>query len=151
MASGSSAFPAKAGYNQSGGGYYIIITSLLATQLNTLVAGTGSGGATTVGTLAAGTATSLPSGTSTLFGSGRLVKDMGKTIVSAGRTFRKIQAVLGTDSNSSPTFGVTGNPALTYSTGDAGYATYYVETGRDGANADGTTTGAVPAALARYF
>jgi hypothetical protein len=151
MASGSSAFPAKAGYNQSGGGYYIVITSLDPAQLNVLTAGTGSGGATTVGTLAAGTTTTVPGGTSTLFAAGRIVKDMGKTIVSAGRTFRKIQAVLGTDNNSSPTFGVTGNPALTYSTGDAGYATYYVETGRDGANAQGNAASGAPAALARYF
>jgi hypothetical protein len=146
MATGSGAFSAKAGYNQSGGGYYIVVTSLTAGQLLTYTAGSGSGGATTVGSFTVGQPASLPGGTSTLFGAGRLVKDMGKTVVSAGRTFRKIQAVLPANAALGSTFGVTGGPAGTYSTGDAGYATYYVETGRDGANADGDV-----AALARFF
>jgi len=150
MASGSAAFPLKAGYNQSGGGYYVVITAPTAAQLLTYTAGTGSGGATTVGSFAAGTTTTVPGGTSTLFGAGRLVRDMGKTVVSAGRTFRKIQAVLPVNNALGSTFGVTGNPALTYATGDAGYATYYVETGFQGANADGDTPVA-PVALARYF
>jgi hypothetical protein len=143
MATGSSAYSAKAGYNQAGGGYYIIITDITAGQLNTYTAGTGSGGATTQGGIAAATLAELPGGLSTLFGAGRIVKDMGKTVVSAGRTFRKIAAVLPTNANSSPTFGVAGTAATT---SNPGYATYYVETGRDGANADSDLV-----RIARYF
>lgn len=146
MASGSGAFPTKAGYNQNGGGYYIVITSLAPAQLLTYTPGTGSGGATTVGSFAGANSTVMPTNVSTLFGAGRICKDMGKTVVSAGRTFRKIQAVTPTDAALGSSFGVTG-PAGTAT--NPGYATYYVETGRDGANADGE--GAGLAALARYF
>jgi hypothetical protein len=152
MASGSSAFPAKAGYNQSGGAYYICLENLwLAQKLNTLTPGSGSGGATTVGSFAANDATSVANGanTSSFFGIGALIKDMGKTVTSSGRTFRKIQSVVGTHNNSSPTFGVGGNAA---STTNPGYLTFYIEVGREGANADSgnsyATTGL--AAVARY-
>ena len=139
MATGSSAFSAKAGYNQNGGGYYIVLSTL---ALLDYTAGTGSGGATTAGSLAAAGAATLPGGLSTLFGPYRLVKDMGKTVVSAGRTFRKIGAVLPANDALGSTFGVAG-PAATAT--NPGYATFYVETGRDGANADGSV-----AMLARY-
>lgn len=143
MATGSGAFSAKAGYNQSGGGYYIVITSLTPAQLLTYTPGTGSGGATTVGSFAGASTTEMPTNVSTLFGAGRICKDMGKTVVSAGRTFRKLQAIAPTDNALGSTFGVTG-PAATAT--NPGYATYYVETGRDGANADASLP-----ALARYF
>lgn len=134
MATGSGAFSAKAGYNQSGGGYYIVLSTIGADKLLDYTVGTGSGGATTAGGLAAASAATLPGGLSTLFGAYRIVKDMGKTVVSAGRTFRKIAAVLPANDTSSPTFGVTG-PAATAA--NPGYATYYVEIGRDGAEAPG--------------
>ncbi len=125
MATNSSSHPAKAGYNQSGGAYFICISSI-RDNLLTLTAGTGSGGATTVGSFAAyndGT-----NAASTVSGLGRVIKDMGRTVVSAGRTFRKFQSVVATDNGSSPSFGVTG-PSTTY-------LTFYLETGREGANAD---------------
>lgn len=136
MAAGSGAFPLKAGFNQSGGAYLYIGETTIAGKLLNITPGSGSGGATVGPTFAPvvwGSETTP--GVSTLFGQGRLVRDMGKTVVSAGRTFKKIQAVLPTDNASSPTGGVTG-PAGTST--QVGYATYYVETGYAGANADGS-------------
>ena len=63
-----------------------------------------------------------------------LFKDMGKTVVSAGRTFRKVQLVTSTVS----TFGVGGSQGI-----DADYLTGYIELGFDG------TTGR-PAPFATY-
>lgn len=126
MATGSSAIPSKAGYNQSGGGYFICISSI-QNNLQTFVPGTGSGGAVTSGSFAPYNDGTVAA--STVVGLGRIIKDMGKTVMSAGRTFRRFQAVVGTDNNSSPSFGVSGN-----TTGN--YLSFYLETGRDGANAD---------------
>jgi hypothetical protein len=164
MAAGSGAFSVKAGYNQSGGAYlYILNNDMLVAPdryLNVFTPGTGSGGATTVGSFGAVNAAAVAAGVlggsgtsagtiSSLFGQGRLVRDMGKTVVSAGRTFKKIQAVLGTDNNSSPTFGVTGAAATAT---NPGYATFFVETGYAGANADGSTTnGLAPPPLVRML
>ena len=111
----------------------------LLPKLQTYTGSSGSGGAATVGTFAPAVNTSgypaLPGNTSSLFAQGRLVRDMGKTLVSAGRSFRKIQGVAPTTNNSSPTFGVNGPLAGAALTGDIGYLTFYVETGREGANA----------------
>lgn len=150
MATGSGAFSAKAGYNQAGGSYLYIVSALTPQHLCVYTPGSGSGGATTVGSFTSTLAADLPGGLSTLFGAGRLVRDMGKTIVSAGRTFKKIQAVLPTNDNSSPTNGVGGGAA----TGsNPGYATFYVETGYGGANADGSAAGSTvaPAPLVRML
>lgn len=136
MSSGSGAFPSKAGYNQSGGAYLYIVDTGLADKLQNYTPGSGSGAQTTTGAFSPVVWASEPSrGVSTLFVSGRLVRDMGKTVVSAARTFKKIQAVAPTNNASSPTEGVTGPvPA---------YASYYVETGYAGANADASTPGLV--------
>jgi hypothetical protein len=132
MATGSGAFSAKAGYNQSGGGYYYIIDTELWGKLQLINASSGSGGAyaqaafTNVtdanGTPAGG------AGVSTLFGAGRILRDMGKTVVSAGRAFRKVQGVLlGGVRATTSTFGISGAAAGTLTSADAGYLTYYVE------------------------
>jgi hypothetical protein len=126
MATNTSSHPAKAGFNQSGGAYFIVISSI-AGVLKTYTPGSGSGGAATVGSFAAYNDTT-GGNWSTNVGAGRLIKDMGKTVVSAGRTFRKFQVVVGTNENSSPSFGVSGTVVGTYS-----YLTGYLETGRDGA------------------
>jgi hypothetical protein len=77
------------------------------------------------------------------FGAGKLIRDMGKTIVDAnGRTFRKF-AVAGTGANYSRSFGVAGAPATALGTG---YATFYLDVGRDG-----QTGATLPAPIARYF
>jgi hypothetical protein len=153
MATGSGAFPAKAGFNQSGGAYLYVVTDAIATApakyLSVFTPGSGSGGATTVGSFASVTVADVPGGVSTLFGVGRLVRDMGKTVVSAGRTFKKIQAVSPTHNGSSPTGGVTGAAATAT---NPGYATFYVETGYAGANSDGTDAANIaPAPLVRML
>lgn len=149
MASASGAFSAKAGYNQSGGAYLYAVADLTPIYLNVFTPGSGSGGATVQGSFATAGSSDLPGGLSTLFLAGRLVRDMGRTVVSAGRTFKKIQAVSPTNVNSSPTGGVTGAAATAT---NPGYATFYVETGYAGANSDGVTTGgAAPAPLVRLL
>jgi hypothetical protein len=55
-----------------------------------------------------------------------ILRDMGKTVVSSGRTFRKVQLVLSTPN----TFGV-GGPAPTTSVGED-YLTGYIELGISG-------------------
>jgi hypothetical protein len=61
---------------------------------------------------------------------GKLLKDMGKTIVSSGRTFRKIQVVGNTANNytgSPSTFGVLG--AAETGVPNTDYLTGYIELG----------------------
>jgi hypothetical protein len=77
--------------------------------------------------------------TSTLQAGASLIRDMGKTIVSSGRTFRKVQLVVSTVA--STTFGVTGpatgaNPVEDYLTG-------YIEVGFGAPNS-------TPAPVAKY-
>lgn len=141
MAANSSAHPARAGFNQSGGAYFLVVSSIQG-QLLAYTAGTGSGGATTSGTFASTTTLALCGGVgdiSSLVGAGKLIKDLGKTVVSSGRSFRKFQVVQPTAGNSSVSVGITGAAST--------YATFYLETGRDGA--DGT--GAGHPVIARYM
>jgi len=121
------AFSSRAGYNQSGGGYLLIISTIATSQLNVYTPGTGSGAATKVGTLAEAGPDDLPGSISTFFTTGKLLKDMGRTIVSSSRTFRKIQAVVGTAAAADSSFGVNGV--------SPNYASFYLETGREGAAA----------------
>ena len=150
------ALPSRAGWNQSGGAHFIVMTDLgnTGTYINTLTsAGSNSGGAFVSATLASNSAVTLFGAATTAqsnaaiaaVGAGKLLKDMGKTVVSSGRTFRKFQAV-GTGgtatSNFASTFGVQGGPAVAPNTG---YADFYLEVGREGAGL------ATPAPIARYF
>lgn len=128
MSAASGAFPAKAGYNQSGGGYFYVLSDIVEAKLLTYTAATNTLAAVTV----------LPAGIVTLFNAGRVVRDMGKTVVSSSRVFKKIQAVA-PESSAPSTNGVTG-PAAT--TTNPGYATYYVET---------TVNQATPVPLVRYL
>lgn len=134
MSSHSGHFQASEGYNQQGGAYYIVISSITA-QLQTYTPGSGSGGATTVGSFA--TFSYGATNQSTFLGVGATIKDMGKTVVSAGRTFRKFQAVAPT---SYSTAGVAGAQA---STTNPGYLTGYLEIDKDG-------SGVNAAKIARY-
>jgi hypothetical protein len=115
----------------------LIITALSSNFL-TYTPGSGSGGSATVGSFA-GYADAAANWSSIMV-AGRLIKDVGKTVVSSGRTFKKFQAVLGTATNSSPTFGVAGKAATST---DTGYLTGYLEVGTEGASA-------APAPIARY-
>lgn len=170
----SSAHSARAGFNQSGGAYFVCVTPLtgssgagvtpVTTAVDlTLVANAGlthlykistaaakSGGAFEAATLAAvsaqevfGVAAANADEAATEFAAGKLIKDMGKTIVDKeGRTFRKF-AVAGVGANYVKSFGVAGAPATAPG---AGYATFYLNVGREG-----VTGGALPAPIARYF
>jgi hypothetical protein len=140
------AFGGSKAYAQGGGGYFYIIDPNLPSKLQVWggVGGTalpsGSGGAWTVGgfTPAVNNTTALPGSSSSLFGAGRLVRDMGKTLVSAGRSFRKIKGILPTAPQTGLNLGVpngdAGLPAGQINGIDAGYLTFFVEMGRDGLN-----------------
>ena len=137
------------GFEQSGGSYFYIVDANIIPKLLTYGTPTlpsGAGGAWQVGSFTAAAVASLPSHTSTLFTTGRIVRDMGKTLVSAGRTFRKIKGILPTTTT---TQGVavsdTGNAAYSLNSEDAGYLTFYVETTRDGEGV------ASPAGLVRFM
>jgi hypothetical protein len=69
------------GYSQSGGGYYIIISSIVG-QFLTYTPDSGGSFIPYAG----------PENLS-LIGTNGIIKDMGKTIISSMRTFRKFQAV----------------------------------------------------------
>jgi hypothetical protein len=66
-------------------------------------------------------------------------------VVSSGRTFRKFQAVGTGSGNFTSTFGVQGGNPGVPTAANAGYASFYLEVGREGA---GTAT---PAPILRYF
>ena len=154
MSAGTNAFGPRAGFNQSGGAYFMCVQGLdgaagvTGSYINQLTAApTGSGGAVAPPTLAlVAMSTVLGAGTtagnaSTIVGTGKLLKDMGKTVVSAGRTFRKFAPVVSAAGTIS-SFGVVGAAG---SGANAGYGSFYLEVGREGASA------AVPAPIARYF
>jgi len=144
---------ASTGFNTSGGAYYIVTLPLDATGaapsssfLNTLAtAGANSGGAWVGPTFAkakmstiVGPACSDASGAD-LVKAGSLLKDMGKSVVSSGRVFRKFAPVVSGAAGGKDSFGVVGSAA---SAPNTGYASFYLEVGREG-------TGA-PAPVARY-
>ena len=162
MASGANAFPSRGGFNQSGGAHFICLAPLDRTTTSASVAtdsfvhalvnpGTNSGGAFAAPTLSTVTISSIigPGVTSLanyqqFVSTGRLLKDMGKTVVSAGRTFRKFAPVVAGLGVSS--FGVAGGPAAG---ANSGYGAFYLEVGREGLT--GTPAGLGPAPIARYF
>lgn len=146
------AHPLKAGFNQSGGAYFMVMSALdggagaVGTFVNTLTsAGSNSGGAFTAPTLALTAmsnviaAPTTASNASAFVATGALLKDMGKTVVSSGRTFRKFAPVARNTSN-----GVVGGAPVAP---NAGYASFYLEVGRETVGG----TGAVPAPIVRYF
>jgi hypothetical protein len=72
---------------------------------------------------------------------GTILKDMGKTVVSSLRTFRKIQVMLPGTNSTLSTFGVGGPAGASYP-GPNDYFTGYIELGFEGAGA--------PAPVAQY-
>ena len=154
MSAGANAFGARAGFNQSGGAYFMCVQALdgaagvVGPYINQLSApASGSGGAVVAPTLALVPmstilgANATPAGASTMVGVGKLLKDMGKSVVSAGRVFRKFAPVVSNASTVS-TFGVVGAAA---GGANAGYGSFYLEVGREGQGP------AAPAPIARYF
>jgi len=163
MAANSSAHPTRAGYNQSGGAYFVTLAPLAAdgdavgTYINRLsAAGSNSGGAFVQPTLALVPMSSIlgldnTGGhglfASTIVSQNKLLKDMGRTVVSAGRVFRKFAPVVATTappytSGVVSSFGIVGAPAAG---ANAGFGSFYLEVGREGA------AGGAPAPVARYF
>ena len=118
------------------GGYYVPLKNLLsASSIKTYVAGSGAGGSFLPGSFAnadwavAGTvADSLSS-----IAGGGLLKDMGKTVVSSNRTFRKVQLVVP---------GATGVSSSASTTGP--FYTGYIELG----TGNSLVSGAAPAPVA---
>jgi hypothetical protein len=76
---------------------------------------------------------------SSLVQTGALLKDMGRTVVSSGRTFRKFAPVV----SGAPTASSLGVFGSTNAAPNAGYGSFYLEVGREGAG--------TPAPIARYF
>lgn len=138
MSVGSAAFSSKAGFNQSGGAHFIALDATYLANLQTLTPGSGSGGAATVGTFGAFSWTGANGASTIHSASGKILKDMGKTVISSGRTFRKFQLVF---PQSVSTMGVFGAAA---STTNPGYITGYLEVARDG-------TPATVTPMARYY
>lgn len=135
MAVNSGAHSAKGGFNQSGGAHFIVVTDI-SSKLFSYTPGRFSGGATEPGTVTTVAAAALAAGTTPItLTAGKLIKDMGKSVVVGGVTYRKFQAVVA--------------PTATGAGGQAGrapeYYSFYLEVGREGVQNAG------PAGIARYF
>jgi hypothetical protein len=106
MSAYSGSFGIRAGFNQNGGNYYMILSTItpenwLSYNSNGFIPYTG-----------------LDNYSTPVEGAGKIIKDMGKTIVSSGRLFRKFQQV---GAASLSTSGVIGNSGL------SGFITGYLE------------------------
>jgi hypothetical protein len=170
MATGSGAFSAKAGHNQSGGAHYIIVSGLVPSQVYQFPTATGSGGGYSQAlpvseyfsaTAEWGTAYAGTAGMGALLATGCVIRDMGKTVqvpvnsvgAAAGpyvgmRTFRKFQTVLNTAVGEA-SFGVGGNAPVstggttqTQTSSTTGYYTFYLEMPREAQDAS-TNVGGV--------
>jgi len=152
MAANSSAHPSKAGFNQSGGAHFIVMSPLANADgttttnnfVNTLLTGGSNSGGAYVQPTFAPTLMSAVIGSGTTAANaagfvqtGKLLKDMGRSVVSSGRVFRRFQPVV---ANLPSSFGVVGQAGSAI---NAGYGSFYLEVGREG-------TGAA-APIARYF
>lgn len=86
----SSVGPVAAGFKQNNAAYLRIVSTIPVANFLTYTAGTGSGGAFLPGSFATA-ADDSTFDVSTNLRAGNSVKDMGKTVVSSGRVFRKVQ------------------------------------------------------------
>jgi len=154
----SGAHSVKGGFNQSGGSMFMVLTGLESTPGTAVytytisTAAAGSGGAATAPVLslvkmsdilkAGATYAALSDAEAAAFvDAGKLLKDMGESIVSAGRTFRKFQ-VAATGAAFVDSRGVVGNPATAPNNG---YGSFYLDVTRNSA------ASAAPAPILRYF
>lgn len=163
MSAFNGAHSVRGGYNQSGGAYFIATANLdnvdspaaAPAYINVIASGgSNSGGAWAPPTLKLVSMSTvvlnnaLPADAahygyySSIVQRGALLKDMGRTIVSSGRTFRKFAPVVSSDRTAS-SLGVFGNVSAAP---NAGYGSFYLEVGREG-----QTGTAAPAPIARYF
>jgi len=142
----SSSGPMGRGFKQSAGGFFIPLGNVGNAVLQYTTVG-GAGGSFRDGSFGPAVWAQGQSGasrfTSTIssVATGGLLRDMGKTVVSAGRTFRKIQLMTSTVSTGGVTgaAGATTNPNVDYLTG-------YIELG-SGLNGTGNSA---PAPVAYY-
>jgi len=113
-------------FKQSGG--YFIPLGNVGNAVLAYTAGSGSGGSALPGTFAAaawaqnGTTPSKATSSISTVAAGGLLRDMGKTVVSSGRTFRKIQLMCSTVST-----GGVGGPAGVSTNPNVDYLTAYIE------------------------
>ena len=121
--------------NHNDAGYYITITSTgllgLVYNITPSAGNTGTlGGTVSTVTWAAVNQTGNVNGVavSTIKAAGAILKDLGKTVVSSSRTFRKVQLMLPNVGTTS-TFGVSGRQGTTP---NEDYLTGYIELGFEG-------------------
>ena len=119
----SSVGPTGRGPKQSAGGFFIPLGNVGNAVLQYTTVG-GAGGSFLAGSFSAASwaqgSSTASKFTSTIsqIGAGGLLRDMGKTVVSAGRTFRKIQLMTSTVSTGGVTGAAAGgNPNVDYLTG----------------------------------
>jgi hypothetical protein len=120
----SSVGPTSRGFKQSAGGFFIPLGNV-ANKVLAFTASGGAGGSYLVGnfTTAAwasnGTTPNPAVSTISSIAAGGVLRDMGKSVVSAGRVFRKVQLLHSTVSTSGVAgpAGVTTNPYVDYLTG----------------------------------
>lgn len=119
----SSAGPSGRGPKQSAGGFFIPLGNVADKVLQYTTVG-GAGGSFLPGSFAlavwaqGGTSASKFTSSISAIAAGGLLRDMGKTVVSAGRTFRKIQLMTSTVSTGGVTGAAAGgNPNVDYLTG----------------------------------
>ena len=120
----SSVGPTSRGFKQSAGGFFIPLGNVADKVLALTTVG-GAGGSFQVGSFAAaawasnGTTPSRYTSTISSIAAGGLLRDMGKSVVSAGRVFRKVQLLTSTVSTSGVggPAGLTTNPVVDYLTG----------------------------------
>ena len=129
-------------------GYFIPLGDV-ASKVLAFTPGTGAGGSVTSGSFGlapwaagVGQASASPyTSTISTIAAGGVLRDLGKTVVSSGRTFRKIQLLVRTVST-----GGVGGPAPG-ATANADYLTGYIELNSGGADLPGTAaSGAAPVA-----
>ena len=110
--------PSAGGFSQSNG--YFITTGAVTLQVYT--PGSGSGGSFRVGSFAAGT------GVLVIAGAGDVLRDMGKTVISSSRVFRKVQMV--SDAPTAIVGGTGGTiPGGVANSAGTAYRTGYIEVG----------------------
>jgi hypothetical protein len=125
----SSVGPIGRGYKQSAGGFFIPLGNVADKVLQYTTVG-GAGGSFLPGSFApaawatGGSTPSRLTSTISTIAAGGILRDMGKTVVSAGRTFRKVQLMASTVS----TGGVAG-PAGVSTNPNVDFLTGYIELG----------------------
>lgn len=125
--------PLASGFSQCPSAYLAIVSTLNVANFLTYTAGTGSGGAALPGSFAA-----YNNDGNVLNGqlnAGGMLKDMGKTVISSGRVFRKVQVMATAAATGLPGGSVPAGTGLNFVSG-------YLEVASD--------AGDTPNALARF-